>query len=129
MKKRIFIAVAMLAGSIAFAQQKKEKQPPPPPPPPQVLDVKDIPPPPPPPETPPKLKKEYDAFLKRNPTVKGIAWSNDTVRIRLKSGKEEIYNMKNEEEALKLKSKYGELPAPTPPPPPPPKVIKEKTVS
>lgn len=117
MKKRIFIAVAMLAGSIAFAQQKKEKPPPTPP----VLDVKDVPPPPPPPEAPPKPKKDYDAFLKRNPTVKGIAWSNDAVRIRLKSGEEEIYNKKNEEEVQKLKSKYGELPAP----PPPPKVIKE----
>ena len=118
MKKRIFIAVAILTSSIAFAQQKKEKQPPPPPPPPPVLNVKDVPPPPPPPpKAPPKPNKEYDAFMQRNPAVKNIGWSDDEVRIRLKSGKEEIYNMKNEEEVQKLKNKYGELPAPPSPPP------------
>ena len=127
MKKRVFVAIAMLVTFVAFAQQKKEKQPPPPPPPPPVLDVKDIPVPPPPPEAPPKHKKEYDAFLKRNPTVKRIDRSDDTIRIRLESGKEEVYHMKNEEEVQKLKSKYGELPPL--PPPPPPKPIKVKTVS
>ena len=124
MKKRIFVALALLAGSVTFAQQKKEKQPPPPPPPPPlVVDVKDIPAPP----EAPRPKKDYDEFLKRNPTVKAINWSNDEVRVRLKSGKEEVYDMKNEEEVKKLKNKYGEWPSP--PPPPPPKVIKVKTVS
>jgi hypothetical protein len=62
--------------------------------------------------------------LKRNPTVKGLGWQQENrVRVRLKSGKEEVYNLNNKDEAAKLKNKYGELPAP-PPPPPRPKVRK-----
>ena len=128
MKKFFFIAAAILAGSMAFAQ-KKEKQAPPPPPPPAVLDVKDVPPPPPPPKAPEKPGKENEAFMQRNPAVNNISWSDDTVRIRLKSGKEEIYNLKSEKDVEKIKNKYGELPAPPPPPPPPPKVSKVRTVS
>lgn len=121
MKKSIFVAVAVLGGSVAFAQ-KKEQQPPPPPPPPVVI-VNEVPPPPPPPQVPkPKeaLPKDYQAFLKRNPTVKGIDWNNSKVRIRLKSGKEETFDMNNKEDVERLKNQYGELPAPPPPPPPPP---------
>lgn len=121
MKKSIFVAVAVLGASAVFAQ-KKEKQPPPPPPPPVVI-VNEAPPPPPPPP-PPKAKealpKDYQAFLKRNPTVKGIDWNNSKVRIRLKSGKEETFDMNNKEDVERLKNQYGELPAPPPPPPPPP---------
>lgn len=131
MKKTIFLAVTVLAASASFAQ-KKIKQPPPPPP---AMDVKEIPPPPPPPP-PPKVElyekfpspgnADYQAFLKRNPTVKRIGWGNkNLVRIHLKSGKEEVYDMNKEDDVQKLKNKYGELPAP--PPPPPPKVIKPKT--
>lgn len=124
MKKKFFLAMAVLATSVALAQQKKLKQPPPPPPPP-VVDVKEIPPPPSPPtpmnppsKTKMSLPKDYQAFLKRNPDVKSIDWNNNEVRIRLKSGKEETYDLNNEEEAKKLKDKYGELPVPPPPPPP-----------
>lgn len=131
MKKTIFIATAIVIGSATFAQQKKLKQPPPPPPPKVNLD-KFVPPPPPPPKVeierfPSPGNNDYQAFLKRNPTVKGIGWmENNRVRIRLKSGKEEVYNMNNENEALKLKDKYGALPTPPPPPPapPPPRVKK-----
>ena len=128
MKKRMFVVAGMLAASVAFAQDKKEKQPPPPPPPPAVMDVKVVEPPPPPP-TPAKQNKEFNEFMERNPTVKGVDWNNTTVRIRLKSGKEEVYDMKKEGDVQKLKEKYGELPPPPPPPPPPPKPAKVKTVS
>jgi hypothetical protein len=118
MKKSIFVAVAVLGASAVFAQ-KKEKQPPPPPPPPVVI-VNEAPPPPPPPKAKEALPKDYQAFLKRNPTVKGIDWNNSKVRIRLKSGKEETFDMNNKEDVERLKNQYGELPAPPPPPPPPP---------
>jgi len=125
MKKRFFVAIAVLATSVVFAQQKKMKQPPPPPPPP-VVDVKEVPPPPPPPEpvNPPSktkmsLSKDYQSFLKRNPDVKEMDLNNNKIHIRLKSGKEEVYDLNNKEEVKKLKDKYGELPAPPPPPPPP----------
>jgi hypothetical protein len=121
MKKSIFIAVAVFAGSMAFAQ-KKEKQTPLPPPPPLVVIVNEVPPPPPPPKE--ALPKDYQAFLKHNPTVKGIDWNNTEVRIRLKSGKEEVFDMNNKEDVEKLKNQYGELPAAPPPPPPPPPAPK-----
>jgi len=127
MKKRILIALALFAGATAFAQQKKPKQPPPPPPP--VADVKEVPPPPPPPrpirpqsKTKAGLPKGYREFLKRNPFVKGIGWSTDKIHIRLKSGKEDVYDLNSEEDIKRLKNKYGELP----PPPPPPPVIEIK---
>ena len=121
MKKSIFIAVAVLAGSTVFAQ-KKLKQPPPPPPP--VADVKEVPPPPPPPppaEPPaPDQLSGSKVFFDHNPDVKSIDRNNNEVRIRLKSGKEEVFDLNKEEDAKKLKDKYGELPAPPPPPPAPP---------
>jgi hypothetical protein len=129
MKKRIFVAVVLLAGTISYAQQKKEKVPPPPPP--AVIDNNQISPPPaPPPEAPaPPVQLDYaplpangnNAFLKRNPTVKSIEWSDDNaVRIHLKSGKEEMYDLSKPEEAQRLKKKYGELPIAPPAPPTPP---------
>jgi hypothetical protein len=132
MKKRILVALAIFTASVSFAQQKKQIQPPSPPPPPEVRLKKFTPPPP-----PPKVVRErfpssndgdYQAFLKNNPTVKGIGWSENKVRIHLKSGKQEVYDLNNEEDVFDLKNKYGELPAP-PPPPPPPKVSKIKTAS
>ena len=133
MKKIIFIAVALITGSVAVAQQKKEKQPPPPPPPP-VVNVKEVPPPPEPvePPPPPEVKmeepKDFIAFLKRNPTVKGIDWNKNKVHIRSKSGKEEVYDLNKEDEVQKLKDKYGELPTPPPPPPPPPAEIPKNII-
>ena len=128
MMKRMFVAIAMLATSVAFAQQKKVKEPPPPPAPPPAMNAAELKAPPPPPQPPPKPKKEYDAFLKRNPTVEAVSRNNESVHVYLKSGKKEVYNLKNEEDVQKLKEKYGELPPP-PPPPPPPKPVKDKTVS
>ncbi|MGN6401059.1 MAG: hypothetical protein ACTHMD_11435 [Flavisolibacter sp.] len=139
MQKTVLVAFALLTASVSFAQQKKHKQPPPPPPPPVVkLDKLAAPPPPPhKPPPPPKVTREhlpspsnadYQAFLKANPTVKSIGWSEDKVRIHLKSGKDEVYHLNNEADMLTLKNTYGELPAP-PPPPPPPKVVKVKKAS
>lgn len=131
MKKRFLVAVAILGASVSFAQQKK--QPPPPPPPPTLNLDKFVPPPPPPPKAPAKgrmdLPKDYQAFLKRNPTVKNLSWSENKVRIHLKSGKEEVYNLNDTEEIENLKDKYGELPLAPPPPPPPPKVPKIRSES
>lgn len=128
MKRKISLAAAvLLTAFFASAQVKKEKVPPPPPPPPPVLNT--VPPPPPP--SPPKksgtsLPGDYKAFLKRNPTVKGIRWSdNNTVHIQLKSGSDEVYQLNDKEQAQKLESKYGKLPVAPPPPPAPPKPIEE----
>lgn len=62
------------------------------------------------------------AFLKRNPNVTGIAWQGapDFVTIYLKGGKKEKYNLHDEVQMQKVRSKYGKLPIAPPPPPAPP---------
>lgn len=129
MKTKIFVAAAILAGSITFAQKKAEQPPPPPPP---VVNINQVPPLPPPPKPPAKqninLPEDYSSFLKPYSTIKDIGRSENKVRIYLKSGKEEVYDMNNESDVQKLKNKYGELPAP-PPPPPPPKSSKKRSES
>ena len=133
-RKASLVAVAMLAACFTWAQDKKEKVPPPPPAPPAVAHAPAPPPPPPPPPKKAKasLPDDYKAFLKRNAEVKNIRWSeNNTVRIQLRSGQEDIYDLNNKEEAQKLEAKYGKLPTPPPPPPkpldppPPPKPIEQ----
>jgi hypothetical protein len=124
MKKRFLVALAILTASISFAQQKKAPPPPPAPPPPKVNNEKFRFPPP--IVYPDGLPDDYKAFLKRNPTVKSLGWSENKVHIHLKSGKEEVYNLNNEAEALKLENKYGGLPMS---PPPPPKAPKSKSES
>ena len=121
MKKSIFISIAVLIGSLVFAQQKKEK--PSPPPPPLVLDAKDITPPPPPKiveHVPSAGNEDYKAFLKNNPSVNSVSWSENKISIHLRSGKEEVFDLNNKEQMEQFKQKYGELPVPPPPPPPPP---------
>lgn len=120
MKKSLFTAIAVLAASVVFAQQKKEA--PPPPPPPKLIDVQDIPPPP-PPSKPDDWTKDDKAFLKRNPSVKSVGWSENKIRIHLKSGKEEVFDLNNKEQMENFGKQYGELPAPPPPPPPVPKKV------
>ena len=124
MKKQLLMATALLACGFTFAQQN-EKAPPPPP----KVDLRELPSPPPPPEAPkpPELlmTNEYAAFLKRNKDVRQLQRDEEQVTIKLKSGKSEVYNLNNKEEAKKLEAKYGELPdpgdmpPPAPPPPPP----------
>jgi len=124
MKKSIFIVFAVFAGSLVFAQQKKEKPSPPPPPP--VLNAKDITPPP-PPSIPNDWPQADKAFLNRNPSVKSVGWSENNIRIHLKSGKEEIFDLNNKQQMENFRKHYGELPVP--PPPPPPKPIAPKKVN
>ena len=119
MKKIIFFSLAAFAALSSFAQQKETK---PPPPPPKVNVDKFVPPPPPPKEA--SKNRDYQAFLKRNPTVKRLTWANQkTVHIYLKSGKQETYDLNKEKDLQTVKNKYGELPI-APPQPPKPKVKK-----
>jgi len=115
--------MAVLAGSLVFAQQKKEKPSPPP-----ILKFEDITPPPPPsPKDPPKVlvdhftspgNENYKAFLRNNPSVKSVSWTENKIRIHLQSGKEEVFDLNDKEQMAKFKQQYGELPVPPPPPPP-----------
>jgi|SRR5215212_7023811 len=131
MKKRFLVTFAIVTASVSFAQQKK--QPPPPPASPPKVNLEKFVPPPPPPKAPEKQKtdlpKDYKAFLKHNPTVKNLAWSQNKVHVYLKSGKEEIYNLDDTEQMRMLKDKYGDLPVAPPPPPQPPKAPKVRSES
>jgi hypothetical protein len=122
MKKGILVAVTLLTGLVLVAQQQKEK----PPPPPKVLDVKV--PPPAPPRVPISKQnswlKDEEAFLKNNPPVKSIGWSENKITLHLKSGKEEVFEVNNKEQMDNFRKQYGELPEPPPPPPPPPPPAK-----
>lgn len=160
MKRRFFVAgFAVVAVFIASAQiNQKEESPAPPAPPKPPLEMKNVLPPPPPPApaeppapceppapplppTPPdppldenQLPDDYEAFLKRNPSVKSLGWTAENkVIVRLKSGKEDRYDLDDEKSRKEVTEKYGELPvAPPPPPlapPPPPKLRKSITLS
>ena len=146
MKKNILVAgLAAVLVLAASAQVIQKNAPPKPPAAPKATIEKngDIPPPPPPPPpmappappAPPEPgdqvaekwnSNDYDAFLERNPSVKGLSWNNKNwLTIRLKSGKEEKYNLADEKSKKAAEDKYGELPVappppPLPPPPPPP---------
>jgi hypothetical protein len=80
-------------------------------------------PPPPVPRMPPAIKEllrdEHSMFLKRNPGVSSVYWDNDSVIIRRKSGKEERYNLADENSMKAATEKYGDIPEAPPPPPPP----------
>jgi hypothetical protein len=136
MKKTILSLTAVLfTTGMVMAQQTEKKAPPPPP---TVDQVELVAPPPPPPPPPPtaRMKKEISgeqhAFMKRNPQVQGLNWSEEgkTLRIELRDGKEESYDLNNAEEVQKAERLYGKLPAPPPPPPAPPEVpaLPEKPV-
>jgi hypothetical protein len=78
---------------------------------------------PPAPDAPPIYYKEdipddYKLFLKKNPTIRSLGWTNKSVIIRLKTGKEERYTLADEKSMKEVESKYGELPEAPPPPPP-----------
>jgi hypothetical protein len=134
MKKTFLSLTAVLfTTGLVMAQQTEKKAPPPPPP---VVQVEMPAPPPPPPLPPPGIKKdisaEHNGFMKRNPQVQGLSWSDEgkTLRIELRDGSEESYDLNNAEEAQKAERLYGKLPAPPPPPPAPPTVpaLPEKPV-
>lgn len=63
------------------------------------------------------LPEDYKAFLKRNPVVQHLDWTNTSVKVILKSGKIETYNRINKESLAVVEKKYGPLPTVPPPPP------------
>jgi hypothetical protein len=148
MKKTFLSLTAVLfTTGLVMAQQAEKKSPTPPPPPthefsttpppppPPVAQVEMVVPPPPPPP-PPVINKhiadEQNAFMKRNPQVHGLSWSDEgkTLRIQLRDGREESYDLNNAEDAQKAERVYGKLPVPPPPPPAPPAVpaLPEKPI-
>src|SRR6476620_8790810 len=123
MKKTILSLTAVLfATGMVMAQQTEKKAPPPPPPPVVQVEMVAPPPLPPPPPPPARMKKdlsdEQNAFMKRNPQVQGLSWSDEgkILRIQLRDGREESYDLNNAEEAQKAERLYGKLPVPPPPP-------------
>ena len=105
-------------------------EPPAPPEPPAVPAPPEapLPPEPPQPPLPPEQgdlevwqSDEFDAFMKRNPSIKSMHWNQrNELIVELKSGKEEKYNLNDEASKKAAVAKYGELPSAPPPPPPPP---------
>ena len=76
-------------------------------------------------EAPGALYDEYidddlRTFLKRNPSVRSLNWTENAVIIKLKNGKEERYLLHDKKSMNEAEEKYGEFPLA---PPPPPKVI------
>ena len=121
MKKRIFLAAAaFLYVCNGMSQVKKAIPPAPPPPPPTAVESVEAPPPP-PVQAPAPVPDDYKDFLSRNPSVKSIAWLKDNkVRVQLKSGTEEVYDLGNKQDTEKFTARYGALPEAPPPPPPAP---------
>lgn len=88
-------------------------------------------------------RADHDDFLKRHPEVVAMDWSNSNeqsaqkengkvlsntrqqeshIKLTLKNGATEKYNLNNEGDMKRFKDKYGELPVAAPPPPMPPSV-------
>lgn len=84
-------------------------------------------PPPPPPAIPEIQLNEIE--IQKNIQTVNINKENgqNIVRIRLKNGKEEVYNLNKVKEKELLEARYGKLIIPPPPPPPPvPAVLNSK---
>jgi hypothetical protein len=114
MKKALTVLATLLITGIltANAQSKKE-----------------IPPPPPPPPPPEKLISPGTAepatlstFYRLNPSAANISWEENKIRIRLKNGIREEYDLTIEAEKKIFIEKYGVIPVPPPPPPPPKRI-------
>ncbi|HEX8334017.1 MAG TPA: hypothetical protein VF622_15465 [Segetibacter sp.] len=90
------------------------------PPVPPVEKIGEVPPAPdaPPPPFDGGIPEDYKAFLKRNPTVRSLGWTEESVIVRLKTGKKERYILTDEKSIKEAETKYGELPEAPPPPPP-----------
>ena len=138
MKKSILVAGFSVAMMAASAQTVGKEEPPKPPPPPKPLmkKMKELPPPPPPPpDAPPppdvapppppdvngvQLPNGFNEFMKRNKDVQNVHWKNNEIFLRLKSGKEERYDLNDAQSVKAAEAKYGALPQPPPPPAPKP---------
>ena len=127
--KKVFSVLAMLfIAGLMISNAQSEKKPPPPPKEPPKVDIKKFKPPV---VVKSEFAKENYAFLKRNPTVANIWIEDNLTIIKLKSGKKEKYNLKNELEKKSFVEKYGTPPINPPkvvdikkfkPPPPPPPI-------
>jgi TonB-dependent SusC/RagA subfamily outer membrane receptor len=76
-----------------------------------------------PPPPPPKFNVEQNELeIQKNIQTVNVSKEKgqNIVRIRLKNGKEEVYNIDKIKEKEQMEAKYGKL---TPPPPPPPPVV------
>jgi NurA-like 5'-3' nuclease len=129
--KRIFSMMVLLfiIGVVNSIAQSEKKETPPPKEPPKV-DIKKFKPP-----VATEAVKSNNAFFKRNPTVANIWIEDNLTIIKLKSGKKEKYNLKNETEKNSFVERYGEPPIKPPKvvnikkikaPPPPPKPANEQ---
>jgi hypothetical protein len=147
MKQIAITSLAVALGLSASAQENVKPLMPNAPPIPPVVKSFDLPLPPEaplPPELPAQfaeatwapvptteeLSDDYKEFLKRNPTVRSLGWTKKSVIVKLKNGKEEQYDLSNEEIRNQAENKYGEFPPPPPPPPvapPPPPKAPAKT--
>ena len=116
MKKTLTMLALLLASGSwqANAQSEKELPPPPPPPPPPAVNMTA-------PDLPPY--SSLDKFYKTNPSVDKLQSLDNKIVIKLKNGKKEEYNLRNETEKNNFLQKYKLIPAPPPPPPPPTKKI------
>jgi len=136
MKNIISLITVLFITGVLNAQTEKKPPPPPPPKEPPRVDIKKFKPPM---ET--EAVKSNNEFLKRNPTVANLWLQNNLTIVKLKSGKEEKYDLKDETEKKSFVEKYGEPPVkpPTiveikkykpfvPPPPPPKKPEKSKEI-
>lgn len=97
----------------------------------QTVPLGSLPPPPPiselpaePPPVEPPMPEELAQFLKQNPSVATVHWSDNGQKIifKFKDGRKKKYDLsirKQKEEVIKL---YGSLPLPPPLPPAPPVV-------
>jgi hypothetical protein len=93
----------------------------------EIPPVPEVPPPPPPPAffEENNVPTDHKLFLKRNPSVRSVGWSKETIIIRLKSGEQERYNIADEKSLKVAEKKYGSLPVAPPPPPPTPARTKK----
>ena len=57
----------------------------------------------------------------KDKNVKSVEITNEQAKVYLRSGKTEVYNLKNKKEKEAFEKKYGKVQEP-PPPPKPPKV-------
>lgn len=125
MKKNFCLGLLALMGvSLTMAQNSHKRPTPPPPPPPPVLTLNPVQPLPPSPPEPPSIQvisKEDHRFLQQHPEIQSMEWTDNKLRLHLKSGADESYQMDLREDQQKWATKYGgRLPVPPPPPPPPP---------
>jgi len=109
MKRKIAMLTALILVAVVAINAQSEKQKPPPPP---KVDIVKFQPP-----VSVGIASQKE-FLKKNPDVSDINWQETkTIILKLKSGKEEKYNLTNEAEKKSFTDKYGKTPIQPPPPP------------